>query len=85
MKLLEPAVIRETGVEPADIQLTVSLENGVTLQVHRCGGASGSDGKTYFPVLQEFSEEYQGWQDVTARVIGWSSELDEELVLPPAE
>jgi len=60
----------------------VRLETGVILQVRENGSGKGSDGKTYFPVLQEFQEMFQGYPDIVARVIGWSSEIDREQVLP---
>lgn len=74
-------IIREAGKEPVDIQLKVTLENGVTLYVCRSGGAEGSDGKTYFPVLREVRETFRGHRDKMARIVGWSNELGHEKVI----
>ncbi len=80
----ELSIIRETG-EAEEGLFQVRLETGVVLHVRRDGSARGSDGKIYFPILREFREIFQGRPDVIARVVGWSSELEEELVLPLEE
>ncbi len=83
MKRQEAAIVPEAGREAAILE--VRLESGVILSVRRDGSASGSDGKTYFPILREFRETFLGRPDVVARVVGWSSDLDGEKVLPLEE
>lgn len=82
---MEINMVRQTGQEQADTGLRVSLESGVTLHVREDGSAWGSDGKTYYPILREFRETFHGQPDVVARVVGWSSELRRERVLPLGE
>ena len=76
------SIVKETGAEEVDIQLKVHLENGVTLYVDRCGGALGTDGRMYYPVMKEVAEQYHGHPDVVAEVVGWSSDLSQERVIP---
>lgn len=82
MELQKVNFIRETPGTVVTGIFQVRLETGVALYVYEDGSARGSDGKTYFPILQEFREIFQGRPDVAARVIGWSSEIDREQVLP---
>lgn len=83
MELQETAFVREAGEAEETGIFQVRLETGVLLTVRRDGSARGNDGKTYFPVLREFCETFRGRPDRIARVVGWSSELDQEKILPP--
>lgn len=74
----------ERTVQPfPDAEGQLTLESGVVLQLYERGPAMGSDGKEYYAVLQERRETYMGIPDVVAYVVGWSSDLKQEVVFPP--
>lgn len=62
-------------VQSVDEQIiqTVYLENNIKIYVKRRGFAEGSDGKIYFPTLSYQNDEFF--------CVGWSSDIDWELVL----
>lgn len=83
MKPQKVNFVRETPEREDTGIFQVRLETGVALQVCENGSGKGSDGKIYFPILQEFRETFEGRPDIVARVIGWSSEIEREQILPP--
>ncbi len=85
MRADETGMVRSVSEQQADTGREICLENGVTLHLRQDGSAWGSDGRDYYPILQERREIFEGHQDVFAHVIGWSSELSQEKVFPPRD
>lgn len=72
-------IIRETDCEEMAIILRVTLENGVTLLVHKDGHAQGSDGRTYYQVMRDAVNPEDNSDDT--EILGWSCEIEDEVVL----
>ena len=72
-----PNYIKARCIEPIHLCLKIQLNNGVTLLFDdRNGTAKGSDGHTYHPVCRELPGP-----EGDVEVLGWSSEVDGEVVL----
>lgn len=66
-------ILKEINSKSSNIILEVQLDNQVTLFVRSNGSALGSDGKEYHAIIKESDDD--------SEIIGWSSEIDKELIV----